>query len=67
MMQSDVDHTLFAGGNAGDDKLFVKFENKAVKDKAAYDDVFMRVVALQKQREALRSGQTHDDQEDVEQ
>ena len=33
MMQSDVDHTLFAGGNAGDDKLFVKFENKPVQDK----------------------------------
>jgi hypothetical protein len=35
MMQSDIDHTLFAGGNAGDDKLFVKFENKPVQDKAA--------------------------------
>ena len=35
MMQSDIDHTLFEGGNAGDDKLFVKFENKAVQDKTA--------------------------------
>ena len=35
MMQSDIDHTLFEGGNAGDDKLFVKFENKPVQDKTA--------------------------------
>jgi len=38
MMQSDIDHTLFAGGNAGDDKLFVKFENKPVQDKQATAD-----------------------------
>ena len=35
MMQSDIDHTLFEGGNAGDDKLFVKFEDKPIQDKGA--------------------------------
>ena len=35
MMQSDIDHTLFAGGNAGDDKLFVKFEDKPIQDLVA--------------------------------
>jgi hypothetical protein len=34
MQMSDVDHNLFKGGNAGDDTLFVKFENKPVLDKA---------------------------------
>lgn len=34
MMQSDIDHNLFAGGNAGDEKLFVKFEDKPVQNKA---------------------------------
>jgi hypothetical protein len=34
MQMSDVDHTLFAGGNAGDETLFVKFENKPVRDKS---------------------------------
>lgn len=32
-MQSDIDHNLFKG-NAGDDTLFVKFENEVVQDKA---------------------------------
>lgn len=37
-MQSDIDHNLFKGGNAGDDKLFVKFEDKPIKDKQATED-----------------------------
>jgi hypothetical protein len=34
MQQYDEDHTLFAGGNAGDEKLFVKIENIMEVDKA---------------------------------
>lgn len=38
MIQFEDDHTLFAGGNAGDEKLFVKFEDKPVQDKQASED-----------------------------
>ena len=38
MIQFEDDHNLFAGGNAGDEKLFVKFEDKPVQDKQASED-----------------------------